>query len=82
MWASIARSAIALIVLTFMAWLLNVILQPMIDTAMASDYAGAQAVQTTHTFFQALTVANLTLIAAFAVGAYLLGRAAVEANLR
>jgi hypothetical protein len=81
MWTAIIRGAVYLVVLTFLMWLLPQILAPITDIATAGDYGSAQSVVRVNSYFAALTVENLTLIGALAVGIYLLGRAAVERRL-
>lgn len=81
MWTAIIRAAIALVVVTFLAWLTPVILDPMLEIGMAGDYATASEVVRVHGYLTALTEANLTVIGALAVAVFLVGRAAVERRL-
>ncbi|MFB6201308.1 MAG: hypothetical protein ABEI98_04785 [Halorhabdus sp.] len=78
MWVSVARGGIALVVLTFLMWVLRETLNMIIPHATAGKYANAASVTRIAGYFSALTLQNLTLIAALAIGIYLLGRAAVE----
>jgi len=81
MWTAIIRGAIALVVVTFIAFLTPVILGPMLEIGMAGDYSSASEVVRVHGYLTALTEANLTLIGALAVAVFLVGRAAVERRL-
>lgn len=81
MWTAIIRGAIALVVVTFLAFLTPVILEPMLEIGMAGSYASNQYVTRTHGYLQALTEQNLTIIGILAVGVFLAGRAAVERGL-
>ena len=81
MWTAIIRAAIALVVVTFLAWLTPVILDPMLEIGMAGDYSTASEVTRTHGYLTALTETNLTLIGVLAVSVFLVGRAAVERRL-
>lgn len=81
MWTAIIRAAIGLVVVTFLAFLTPVVLDPMLDIAMAGEYASNSHVVNVNGYFNALTEANLTLIGALAVAVFLIGRAAVERRL-
>lgn len=81
MWVSFARAGIYLVALTFLMWVLRSILDRVIPFALAGPNANAASVQRVSTYFGALTLDNLTLLVALAVGIYLLGRAATERNL-
>jgi hypothetical protein len=81
MWVAVARSGIALVVLTFLAWLVRVMLDEIVPYATSGTYGSASSVTRVAGYFGALTVENLTLLGALAVGVFLLGRAAVERNL-
>jgi hypothetical protein len=81
MWTAFARAGLGLAVLTFMMWVLREILSPILDMATSGPHADASSVTRLAGYFNALTVENLTLIAALAVGIYLLGRAATERRL-
>lgn len=78
MWTSVARSALSLVVVTFMMWMLTQILAPILDVANAGPHANAESVQRVGGYFSALTLDNLVLLGGLSVGIYLLGRAAVE----
>lgn len=81
MWAAFARSGIYLAALTFMMWVTAQIIAPIVDMAKGGPHSGAPSVSRVGGYFDALTVDNLVLLAALAVGIYLLGRAAVERQL-
>lgn len=78
MWAAMARAAIYLVAVTFLMWVLRQILDPILDFATAGPHADADSVVRVGSYFNALTLDNLTLLAAVAVAIFLLGRAAVE----
>jgi len=81
MWTAVARSGLALAVLSFMMWVLFWILDPILGEANSGPHADASSVQRIGGYFSALTVDNLVLLAGVAVGVYLLGRAAVERGM-
>lgn len=82
MWAAVARSGLALAVCTFLMWVLVRIISPMLTFATSGPHSDASSVQRIGDYFSALqSLDNLVLIAALAVGVYLLGRAAVERRL-
>ena len=81
MWASIIKAVLYLAVGIFLMWVLAQVLDPITSFAMAGEHADQAQVQTIGTYFDALTLENLTLLISLAVGIYLLGRAAVETNL-
>lgn len=81
MWTAIARSGLALAVLTFLMWVLVRIISPIMTFATSGPHSDAPSVQRIGGYFSALTLDNLVLISAVAVGIYLLGRAAVERRL-
>jgi hypothetical protein len=81
MWTAIARSGLALVVLTFMMWVLVEILTPIIGFATSGPNADAESVARVGSYFNALTLDNLVLIAALGVGITLLARAAVERRI-
>jgi hypothetical protein len=78
MWVSIARGGMGLFILVFLMWVLRTVLDAVVPHATAGEYADAASVTRIAGYFSALTLENLTLIAALAVGVYLLGRATVE----
>lgn len=78
MWTSIIRAAIALPTTVFAMWLLVQIIDPIVDLGLQGPNADAASVQRVGGYFQALTVDNLVLVGALAVGLFLLARAAVE----
>jgi hypothetical protein len=83
MWVSLARGGgLSLAALAFMMWILRKILDPVIDMATSGPHAGHSTVQRISTYFAAMTLENLTLIAGLGVGLYLLGRAASERRVR
>lgn len=82
MWVSVARGGIGLVVLVFLMWVLRKVLDIVIPHATTGDYASATSVTRIAGYFSAMTLENLTLIAALAVGIYLLGRATVERQVR
>lgn len=81
MWVSVARGGIGLVVLLFLMWVLRETLDLIIPHATTGEYADAASVTRIAGYFSAMTLENLTLIAALAVGIYLLGRAAVERSV-
>lgn len=81
MWTAIIRGVIGLVVVTFLAFLTPVVIAPMLDIAMAGEYATNSYVVNVNGYFNALTEANLTLIGVLAVAVFLVGRAAVERRL-
>lgn len=78
MWTSIIRGAIALPTTVFAMWLLVQMIDPIVDLGLQGPNADAASVQRVGGYFQALTVDNLVLVGALAVGLFLLARAAVE----
>lgn len=82
MWTAVIRAAIGLPLTVFLMWLLAQIIAPIVDFAMSGPNASEPSVQRVGGYFTALTVDNLVLIGALAVGLYLLTRAAVERNVR
>lgn len=78
MWVSVARGGIGLVILVFLMWVLRTTLDMIVPHATTGDYADAASVTRVAGYFGAMTLENLTLIAALAVGIFLLGRAAVE----
>jgi len=81
MWIAVVKSAIGLVTVTVGMWLLAQLVQPMVAIATSGPNASAQSVQRVGGYFTALTVDNLVLIGAVAVGLAFLARAAVEARL-
>jgi hypothetical protein len=81
MWTAFARGGIALAVLAFLMRVLRWTLDPVLDAATTGPNASASSVQRLGGYFAALSVDNLTLIAALGVGIFLLGRAAAERRL-
>lgn len=81
MWASLARGGLGLAVLTFLMWALRETLDLIVGEATAGSYGDPATVQRVAGYFSAMTLENLTLLAALAVGTYVLGRAAVERQL-
>ena len=75
MWVSTIRSAIALPVVVFVMWLTVQVIGPILDIANAGPHADAESVQRVGGYFAMLTVDNLVLVGAFAVGIYAIGRA-------
>ena len=82
MWVSTIRSAIALPVVVFVMWLTVQVIGPILDIANAGPHADAESVQRVGGYFAMLTVDNLVLVGAFAVGIYAIGRAAAERRVR
>jgi hypothetical protein len=82
MWTSIVRTAIALPTTIFAMWVLAQVVGPIVDFALAGPNADAASVQRVGSYFTALTVDNLVLIGAVAVGLFALTRAAVERRVR
>jgi len=78
MWTAIARGGIGLVMLLFLMWVLRSTLDIIIPMGATGAYADAASVARVSGYFGAMTLQNLTLIAALAVGVFLLGRAAVE----
>jgi hypothetical protein len=78
MWTAIARGGIGLVMLLFLMWVLRTTLDIIIPMGTAGAYGDAASVARVSGYFGAMTIENLTLIAALAVGVFLLGRAAVE----
>jgi len=81
MWTAVVKAAISLPTVAFGMWLLAQLLQPMVSIATSGPNASAQSVQRVGSYFGALTVDNLVLVGALAVGFAFLARAAVEARL-
>lgn len=81
MWASIARGGLGFAVLAFLMWVLREALDLITAEATAGSYGDPAEVQRVAGYFNALTLDNLTLLAAVAVATYLLGRAVVERRL-
>lgn len=82
MWASIIRGVLALGFLAFLMFILVVgIIDPITQFAMAGPQSDAESAQRLASYFNAMTVNNLTLIGGLAVAIYLIGRAVVEQQL-
>ena len=81
MWTAISRGGLALVVLTFMMWLLRRMLDLVVPIAMSGPNSDAESVQQIGGYFSAMTTDNLVLLGAVAVGLYLFGRAAAERRL-
>jgi thiol:disulfide interchange protein len=81
MWIAVVKSAIGLVTVTVGMWLLAKLVQPMVTIATSGPNASAASVQRVGGYFNALTVDNLVLVGAVAVGLAFLARAAVEARL-
>lgn len=82
MWVAFVRAAVYGLALTFLMWLVAKIVGPLVDVATQGPHSDAESVVRIGSYFNALTVENLTVLALVAVGIFLLGRAAVEGNLR
>lgn len=82
MWVSIARAGVYLVALPFLMWVLYWILDPILGFANSGPHANASSVQRVGGYFGAMTLENLVLLALIAIGVYLLGRAAVERQVR
>lgn len=81
MWTTVVRGAIGLPLVVFGMWLLAKLVQPIVDAAMAGPNASDPSVQRVGGYFAALTVDNLVLLGAIAVGLAFLASAAVERRL-
>ena len=81
MWTAFIRSVIGLAGLSFLMFILVQILNPILSIATSGPSADAPSVVRVGSYFQALTLDNLTLLAALAVGIALLGAAATERRL-
>lgn len=82
MWVALARDGgFALALLTFLMWVLRTTLDPIVDYACGGPHSGAASVVQVCGYFNALTLENLTLIAALGVGLSLLGRSVTERKL-
>lgn len=81
MWAAVARGGLGLVALVFLMWALRESLDLIVGEATAGSYGDPTTVQRVAGYFSAMTLENLTLLAALAVAVYLLGRAAVERQL-
>jgi len=78
-WVALARDgALAIVVLSFLAWVLAKLLGPVLDFAMSGPNANHATVQRIGGYFQLLTVDNLTFIMVAAAGIALLGHAATQ----
>ena len=78
MWTAIIRAGIYLAAITFMMWILVMVLGELVPIAVAGPYAGNPDVQTIKGYFDAMTLENLTALGGLATAAYLFGRAVVE----
>lgn len=78
MWVALLRAGGALAVIAFLMQALRWVLNPMLEVARAGPHSGASTVTRVSGYFSAMTVENLTLLGAVAVGIFLLGRAAVQ----
>lgn len=81
MWTAFIKAGAGFAVLTFMMWLLVTILDPIMGFAAAGPHADAESVVRIKSYFDAMTLDNLTLLGGLATGIYLLGRSAVERQL-
>jgi len=81
MWTATIRGAAGLVIVTFIMWLTATVVQPVVGMATSGPHAGHESVQRVGNYFAALSVDNLVLLGALAVGIFLLGRAAVESRL-
>lgn len=78
MWVSLIRSTFAIGALGLMMFVLAYILSELTSFATSGPNADHETVVQLSTMFDAMTVDNLTLLAAFAVVLFLLWRATVE----
>lgn len=78
MWTAFAKGGLGLAVLVFLMQVLRWILTPILDVATSGPNSDAESVVRVGSYFSALTLENLVLIAAIAVAIALIGRAVVE----
>lgn len=79
MWVALARDGgLAVAVLTFLAWVLAKIIQPILSFATTGPNADHATVQRIGGYFELLTVENLTFVMVAAAGIALLGHAATQ----
>jgi len=81
MWVTLFRSAFALGILGFLMWALTHVLSPLTNTATSGPNADHETVTQIATLFNMMTLDNLTLLAAVAVGLFLIYRATLESRL-
>jgi len=78
-WVALARDGgLAVVVLTFLAWVLSKMLAPVVSFATSGPNADHATVQRIGGYFGVLTVENLTFIMVAAAGIALLGHAATQ----